>query len=165
MADVYQLKPAAIVVYPMYKGLARLIGMEILKTGTNIDDEFTTLRQNYADHDFFFLHVKWLDSAGEDGDFDRKVKVIEEFDRALPGVIGMEPDVMVVTGDHSTPAVLSGHSWHPVPVLLYSKWCRPDRADEFSESACLGGGLGHFPATQIMSLAMAHALKLTKLGA
>ena len=165
MADVYKLKPAAIAVYPMYKGLARLIGMEILKTGTNIDGEFVTLRQNYADHDFFFLHVKWLDSAGEDGDFDRKVKVIEEFDRALPRVKGMEPDVLVVTGDHSTPAVLSGHSWHPVPVLLYSKWCRPDVADEFSESACLGGGLGHFPATQIMSLAMAHALKLTKLGA
>jgi len=165
MADVYKLKPAAIAVYPMYKGLARLIGMEILKTGTNIDGEFVTLRQNYADHDFFFLHVKWLDSAGEDGDFDRKVKVIEEFDRALPRVKGMEPDVLVVTGDHSTPAVLSGHSWHPVPVLLYSKWCRPDGADEFSESACLGGGLGHFPATQIMSLAMAHALKLTKLGA
>lgn len=165
MADIYKLKPAASAVYPMYKGLARMLGMEILKTGTSIDDELTTLRQNYADYDFFFLHVKWLDSAGEDGDFGRKVKVIEEFDRALADAIGLEPDVIVVTGDHSTPATLSGHSWHPVPVLLYSKWCRPDRAGEFSESACLCGGLGHFPATQIMSLAMAHALKLTKLGA
>jgi 2,3-bisphosphoglycerate-independent phosphoglycerate mutase len=165
MADIYKLKPAAIAVYPMYKGLARLVGMEILKTGTNIDEEFATLRQNYAEHDFFFLHVKWLDSAGEDGDFDRKVRVIEEFDRALADAIGLEPDVMVVTGDHSTPATLRGHSWHPVPIFLYSKWCRPDRASEFSESACLCGGLGHFPATRIMSLAMAHALKLTKFGA
>ena len=165
MADIYKLKPTAIAVYPMYKGLARLLGMEILKTGTNIEDEFATLRQNYAEHDFFFLHVKWLDSAGEDGDFDRKVKVIEEFDRAIAGAISLEPGVMVVTGDHSTPATLSGHSWHPVPVLLYSKWCRPDSADEFSESACLCGGLGHFTATQIMPLAMAHALKLTKFGA
>ncbi len=165
MADIYKLKPAAIAVYPMYKGLARLLGMEILKTGTNIDDEFTTLRQNYAGYDFFFLHVKWLDSAGEDGDFDHKVKIIEEFDRALADAITLGPDVIVVTGDHSTPATLSGHSWHPVPVLTYSKWCRPDRASEFSESACLYGGLGHFPATRIMPLAMAHALKLTKFGA
>ncbi len=165
MADIYKLKPAAIAVYPMYKGLARLVGMEILKTGTNIDEELATLRQNYAEHDFFFLHVKWLDSAGEDGDFDRKVRVIEEFDKALADAISLEPDVMVVAGDHSTPATLKSHSWHPVPVLLYSRWCRPDRAGEFSESACLWGGLGHFPATQIIPQAMAQALKLTKFGA
>ena len=165
MGDIYRLKPAAIAVYPMYRGLAQLVGMEILKTGTDTAGEFTTLRQSYPDHDFFFLHIKWLDSAGEDGDFDRKVRIIEEFDRALAEVISLEPDVIVVTGDHSTPAVLKGHSWHPVPVLLYSKWCRPDRVSEFSESACLDGGLGHFPATQIMPLAMAHALKLTKFGA
>jgi 2,3-bisphosphoglycerate-independent phosphoglycerate mutase len=107
MADIYKLKPAAIAVYPMYKGLARLLGMEILKTGTNIDDEFATLRQNYVGCDFFFLHVKWLDSAGEDGDFDRKVKVIEEFDRALADAITLGPDVIVVTGDHSTPGTCS----------------------------------------------------------
>jgi 2,3-bisphosphoglycerate-independent phosphoglycerate mutase len=165
MADIYKLKPAAIAVYPMYKGLAQLVGMEILKTGTNINEEFTTLRQSYASYDFFFLHVKWLDSAGEDGDFDRKVRVIEDFDSALAGIMSLEPDVIAVTGDHSTPAVLKSHSWHPVPVLLYSKWCRPDKASEFSESACLCGGLGHFPATQIMPLAMAHALKLAKFGA
>lgn len=165
MGDIYKLKPAAIAAYPMYRGLAQLVGMEILETGTDINEEFTTLRQSYADHDFFFLHVKWLDSAGEDGDFDRKVRIIEEFDRALAEVVSLEPDVIVVTGDHSTPAAIKGHSWHPVPVLLYSKWCRPDGAQDFSESACLCGGLGHFPATQIMSLAMAHALKLTKFGA
>jgi 2,3-bisphosphoglycerate-independent phosphoglycerate mutase len=165
MGDIYKLRPAAIAVYPMYRGLARLAGMEILKTGNSIDDEFTTLRQNYAGYDFFFIHVKWTDSAGEDGDFERKVRFIEEFDRALPSALNLEPDVIVVTGDHSTPAVLRSHSWHPVPVLLHSRWCRPDRASEFSESACLAGGLGHFPATQLMPLAMAHALRLAKFGA
>ncbi len=165
MGEIYRLEPAAISVYSMYRGLARLLGMEVLKTGTNIEDEFTTLKQNYDTYDFFFLHIKGTDSAGEDGDFERKVRVIEEADRVLSSLISLEPDVIIVTGDHSTPAVLKGHSWHPVPVLLYSKWCRPDRVSEFSESACVSGGLGRFPATQIMPLAMAHALKLTKFGA
>jgi 2,3-bisphosphoglycerate-independent phosphoglycerate mutase len=165
MGELCKLKPAAIAVYPMYRGLARLVGMEILETGSTLEDEFSTLKQNYDGYDFFFLHVKWSDSAGEDGDFERKVRVIEEFDSALPGVIELEPEVMVVTGDHSTPAVFKAHSWHPVPVLVSSRWCRPDAVRQFSESACLGGGLGHFPATRILPLAMAHALKLTKFGA
>ena len=165
MGEVYKLKPVAIASYPMYRGLAKLVGMEILETGTSIEDEFTTLKQNYANYDFFFLHIKGTDSAGEDGDFDRKVRVIEQVDNALSELISMEPDVLVVTGDHSTPALLKGHSWHPVPILLYSKWCRPDRVSQFSESACVSGGLGRFPATQIMPLAMANALKLTKFGA
>ena len=165
MGEIYRLKPAAIAVYPMYRGLARLVGMEILNSGTSLEDEIKTLKENYSAYDFFFLHVKGTDSAGEDGDFERKVRVIEEVDRALPGLIDTGPDVMIVTGDHSTPAVLKGHSWHPVPVLLYSRWCRPDRASEFAESACASGGLGRFPATQVMPLAMAHALKLTKFGA
>ena len=165
MGEIYRLKPAAIAVYPMYRGLARLVGMEILNPGTSLEDEMKTLKENYSAYDFFFLHVKGTDSAGEDGDFERKVRVIEEVDRALPGLIDTGPDVMIVTGDHSTPAVLKGHSWHPVPVLLYSRWCRPDRASEFAESACASGGLGRFPATQVMPLAMAHALKLTKFGA
>jgi len=165
MSEVYKLKPAAIASYPMYRGLAKLVGMEILKTGTTIEDELATLKQNYADHDFFFLHIKGTDSAGEDGDFNRKVSIIEQVDNALSKLIFMEPDVIVVTGDHSTPALLRAHSWHPVPVLLYSKWCRPDKVSEFSESACLSGGLGRFPATQVMPLAMANALKLTKFGA
>jgi len=165
MSEIYKLKPAAIASYPMYRGLARLVGMEVLQTGASIEQEFMTLKQHYAGYDFFFLHIKGTDSAGEDGDFDRKVKVIEEADRALSILISMEPDVIVVTGDHSSPALLKGHSWHPVPVLLYSKWCRADRVGEFSESACLSGGLGRFPATQIMPLAMANALKLTKFGA
>jgi len=165
MGEIYKLKPAAIASYPMYRGLAKLVGMEVLETGTTIEDEFATLKQNYANYDFFFLHIKWTDSAGEDGNFDRKVKIIEQVDKALPNLISIEPDVIVVTGDHSTPALLKGHSWHPVPILLYSKWCRPDRVSEFSESACILGGLGRFPATQIMPLAMANALKLTKFGA
>ena len=165
MGEIYKLKPAAIASYPMYRGLAKLVGMEILETGTTIEDEFATLKQNYTNYDFFFLHIKGTDSAGEDGDFDRKVRVIQEIDNALPSLTGLEADVIVVTGDHSTPALLKGHSWHPVPILLYSKWCRADRVSEFSESACLFGGLGRFPATQIMPLAMANALKLTKFGA
>ena len=165
MGEVYKLKPAAIATYPMYRGLAKLVGMETLETGSGIDDEFATLEQSYRKYDFFFLHIKGTDSAGEDGDFNRKAKVIEEVDEALAGLIRLEPDVIVVTGDHSTPAALKGHSWHPVPVLVSSKWCRPDRVGEFSEAACLFGGLGRLPATQLMPLAMAHALKLNKFGA
>ena len=104
-------------------------------------------------------------SAGEDGDFGRKVQIMEQIDRALPAVVNLEPDVLVVTGDHSTPSVLAGHSWHTVPVLIYSKYCRPDAVQNFSEPAFLSGGLGRLPATQIMPLAMANALKLNKFGA
>jgi 2,3-bisphosphoglycerate-independent phosphoglycerate mutase len=106
-----------------------------------------------------------LDAAGEDGDFDRKVKLLEDLDKTLPDMLSLKPDVIVVTGDHSTPAMLKGHSWHTVPTMLYSQYCRPDKCTQFSESGCLGGGLGIFPATQIMPLAMANALKLNKYGA
>jgi len=165
MSEIYKLKPAAIAGYPMYRGLAKLVGMQVLETGTTIEDEFTTLEQNYANYDFFFIHIKGTDSAGEDGNFNQKVRIIEQVDKALPDLTSLEPDVIVVTGDHSTPALLKGHSWHPVPVLLYSKWCRPDKVSEFSESACISGGLGRFSATQIIPLAMANALKLNKFGA
>ena len=165
MNEIYKLKSAAIASYPMYRGMAKLVGMEVLQTGISIEDELEMLRRNYNNYDFFFLHIKETDSAGEDGDFLRKVRVIEQFDNVLHGLMNLEPDVIVVTGDHSTPALFKGHSWHPVPVLLYSKWCRTDGVKEFSESACVSGGLGRFPATQIMPLAMANALKLTKFGA
>jgi 2,3-bisphosphoglycerate-independent phosphoglycerate mutase len=165
MSEIYKLKPLAIAVYPMYRGLARLVGMDVARTGATLEDEFETLKQNYAKYDFFFLHVKWTDSAGEDGDFGRKVKILEQIDEALPGVINLEPDVLVATGDHSTPSALAGHSWHTVPVLLYSKYCRPDTVEKFSETAFLSGGLGRLYSTQIMPLAMANALKLTKFGA
>ncbi len=165
MQEIYKLNPLAIAVYPMYRGLARLVGMEVAPTGTTLEDEFKTLQQNYNKYDFFFVHVKWTDTAGEDGDFARKVKVLEQVDAALPALTGLKPEVLVVTGDHSTPAVLRGHSWHPVPVLISSKYCRTDIVKEFSETACLAGGLGRIPSMQIMPLAMANAQKLTKFGA
>ncbi|MDD4859552.1 MAG: 2,3-bisphosphoglycerate-independent phosphoglycerate mutase [Dehalococcoidales bacterium] len=165
MSEIYKLKPAAIAVYPMYRGLASLAGMEILETGVNIEDEFATLEQNFNKCDFFFIHIKATDAAGEDADFARKVRAIEQIDRALPRLIKLKPDVLVITGDHSTPALLGGHSWHPVPMLLNSKWCRSDRVMRFGESDCIHGGLGRIPATSIMPLAMANALKLTKYGA
>ena len=165
MAEVFKLKAAAIASYPMYRGLAKVVGMDVLSTGATAEDELKTLKENYADFDFFFLHIKGTDSAGEDGDFAGKVALIEQDDRLLGDLVSLKPDVIVVTGDHSTPATLNGHSWHPVPVLLYSRWCRPDRVSRFSESDCLSGGLGRLPAVQIMPLAMAHALKLNKFGA
>jgi 2,3-bisphosphoglycerate-independent phosphoglycerate mutase len=165
MNEIYKLTPAAIASYPMYRGLARVVGMEVLNTGSTIEDEFETMKQNFDNYDFFFLHIKGTDSAGEDGDFDRKVEILEQIDIILPRLTALEPDVIVVTGDHSTPAMLKGHSWHPVPVLLCSKWCRPDGVSQFSESACALGGLGRIPATEIMPLAMANALKLDKFGA
>jgi len=165
MPEIYKLKPVAIAAYPMYRGLAKLVGMRVLNTGMTIAEEMTTLKENFSAYDFFFLHIKKTDSAGEDGDFERKVKLIEEADKSIPVLTGLKPEVIVVTGDHSTPATLKGHSWHPLPIVLCSEWCRRDRVGEFSESACISGGLGRFPATQIMPLAMAHALKLAKFGA
>ena len=165
MSEIYKLKPAAIAIYPMYRGLAKLVGMEVLHSGNNITDQLESLRRNYENFDFFFIHFKSTDSRGEDGNFEAKVQAIEEVDAALPLLLKLEPDVLIITGDHSTPAALAMHSWHPVPFMLHSKWCRPDRVNEFSEQACLAGGLGRFPAIEIMPLAMANALKLDKFGA
>lgn len=165
MRQIFKLNPAAIASYPMYRGLAKLVGMRILDTGTTIEDEFDTLVQHYAQHDFFFIHLKKTDSSGEDGDFDAKVHVLEEIDRLLPQIMNLEPDVLIVSGDHSTPALMKAHSWHPVPTVLYSKWCRHDNIREFSEPACSSGALGRFPSVEIMPLAMANALKLAKFGA
>ena len=165
ISEIYKLKPAAIATYPMYRGLARLVGMKVLPGGEGITDQLNSLQRHYAKYDFFFIHFKTTDARGEDGDFRAKVQAIEELDKALPALLSLDPDVLVVTGDHSTPATLAMHSWHPVPFMLKSKWCRPDSVAEFSEQACLAGGMGRFPATEIMSLAMANALKLDKFGA
>ena len=165
MQAIYKLNPLAIAVYPMYRGLAKLVGMDIARTGLSLEDEIKTLKDNFAKYDFFFLHVKQTDTAGEDADFARKVKALEQIDAALPGLIDLKPDILVITGDHSTPAVLGAHSWHPVPVLLCAKYCRTDGVKEFSEKAFLAGGLGRIKTTDIMPLAMANALKLTKFGA
>jgi 2,3-bisphosphoglycerate-independent phosphoglycerate mutase len=163
--EIYKLKPAAIATYPMYRGLARLVGMQVLPGGDSITEQLNSLRRYYADYDFFFVHFKSTDTRGEDGNFRAKVQAIEELDNALPSLLSLDPDVLIITGDHSTPATLAMHSWHPVPFMLKSKWCRPDNVAEFSERACLAGGMGRFPATEIMPLAMANALKLDKFGA
>lgn len=163
--EIYKLKPAAIATYPMYRGLARLVGMQVLPGGENITEQLNSLRLHYTDYDFFFVHFKSTDARGEDGNFQAKVQAIEKLDNALPGLLSLDPEVLIITGDHSTPATLAMHSWHPVPFMLKSKWCRPDNVAEFSERACLAGGMGRFPATEIMSLAMANALKLDKFGA
>ncbi len=163
--EIYKLKPAAIAAYPMYRGLARLVGMEVLPTGESITEQVETLQQQYDRYDFFFIHFKHTDSRGEDGNFAAKVQAIEELDNAVPGLLSLDPEVLIVAGDHSTPAMLAMHSWHPVPFMLKSRWCRPDDVTEFSERACLAGGMGRFAATEIMPLAMANALKLDKFGA
>lgn len=161
--DVLQIRPVAVAVYPMYRGAARLVGMEVLPTGEKMADELETVTARWKDFDFFYLHIKQIDSAGEDGDFEKKVKLIEEADRLVPELLRLNPDVVVVTGDHSTPAALHAHSWHPVPALIRSRWSRPDAVCSFSESACLHGGLGpRFPAQHLLSLALANARRLRK---
>jgi len=165
MTDLFKLQPAAIATYPMYRGLAKLVGMSVLNAGETIEDEFNSLAREWEKHDFFYLHVKKTDSYGEDGNFDRKVAVIEEFDRSLPTLLALEPDVICITGDHSTPAVLKAHSWHPCPFLLWSKYCRPSRVRGFVESECATGSLGRFPAVEAMTLMLANGLKLAKYGA
>jgi 2,3-bisphosphoglycerate-independent phosphoglycerate mutase len=165
MTETYKLNPGAIASYPMYRGLAKVVGMTVLPTGSSIEDELETLERYYADHDFFFIHVKGADGAGEDGDFTRKVSVIEEVDVAITRLIKLKPEVLLIVGDHSTPAILKGHSWHDVPCLLYSENCRPDGIAKFGESSCSKGSLGRLAATSLMPLAMAHALKFIKFGA
>jgi len=161
----FGLKAAAIAAYPMYRGLARLVGMEVLKTGTSFADEVATLRQHREAYDFFFLHYKDTDTAGEDGDFAAKVAALERLDAFIPQILSLKPDVLAVTGDHATPAVLKGHGWQPVPVLLWSAYCGADPVTQFTERACAAGSLGTFPAQQLMPLLLANGLRLTKFGA
>jgi len=158
-------KSLAIANYPMYRGIARILGMTVNTLTETIESEFAAMRDNYSQYDFFFLHIKPTDSRGEDGNFDAKVKVIEEVDSFLPVITELNPDVLVVTGDHSTPALLASHSWHPVPVLLSSDTCRPDIVERFGERECIHGGLGRMPTVYLMGLALAHAKRLTKFGA
>ena len=162
---VYGLRAAAIAAYPMYRGLARLVGMEILKTGGTFADEIATLQQHWESYDFFFVHYKDTDKAGEDGNFGAKVEALERFDAALPGVLDLAPDVIVVTGDHASPSILAGHGWQPVPVLIASRYCGADPVTQFTERACAGGTLGVMPSHTLMPLVLANALRLTKFGA
>ncbi len=163
--ELYGLPAAAIAVYPMYRGLARLVSMNVLDAGQTLDDQCARLEKVWNDYDFFFLHYKYTDSTGEDGNFAAKVERIEQLDAAMPRISKLGPTVLIVTGDHSTPSKMKSHSWHPVPVLLSAEMCRTDAATEFSESACLQGGLGQFQAKYLMSLAMAHAGRFEKYGA
>lgn len=165
MRDLYKLRSAAIAIYPMYRGLAKLVGMDALPGGGSFADEIETMRQHWNEYDFFFIHYKPTDAAGEDGDFDRKVQALEALDALLPRIIDLKPDVLIVAGDHSTPAIMAAHSWHSVPFLISSTWCRPDRTEAFNERACELGSLGTFPAREGLAMALAHAGRFTKYGA
>jgi 2,3-bisphosphoglycerate-independent phosphoglycerate mutase len=164
MGQVYRLNPAGIAAYPMYRGLADVAGMKVIPTGHTFADEVETLRESYPAHDFFFIHYKPADAAGEDGDFAAKVKRLEELDLLVPRIRELEPEVFLVCGDHSTPAIMAGHSWHPVPLMLHSRLTRGEGVAGFNEKDCAQGSLGRIPATQVMLLALAHAGKLTKFG-
>ena len=164
MGDVYRLNPAGIAAYPMYRGLATVANMRIIPTGHTFADEVETLGEHYDTHDFFFIHYKPADAAGEDGDFDAKVKTLEDLDPFIPQIRALNPDVFMVAGDHSTPAIMAAHSWHPVPFMLHSQLTRGEGIDGFDERNCGLGSLGRISATNVMLLALAHAGKLTKFG-
>lgn len=167
----FGVKAAAIARYPMYRGVAKLVGMHALPALTADQSELDVLAAHWDQYDFFFLHTKPSDSAGEDGDFSRKVQAIETVDALIPRLLDLGPDVLVVTGDHSTPAKMAAHSWHPVPILLWSETCRPDSLTQldqmhFAERICITGGLGpRFPAVDVMPLMLAHGERLKKFGA
>ncbi|MBO50155.1 MAG: phosphoglycerate mutase [Planctomycetaceae bacterium] len=163
--EVYGLNPGAIAVYPMYRGLARLVQMDVLDAGATLESQMDRLEATWNDYDFFFIHFKYTDSTGEDGDFDGKVARIEQLDAAVPRITALGPDVMIVTGDHSTPAKMKSHSWHPVPTLITSDRARTDASTAFGEDQCRTGSLGQFEAQHLMLLALAHAGRLEKYGA
>jgi 2,3-bisphosphoglycerate-independent phosphoglycerate mutase len=163
--DLWKLRAAAITVYPMYRGVAKLCGMDSIEGAHSFTEQVALVKKHWDDYDFFFLHYKYTDSAGEDGDFRRKVEAINEFDRALPQLLALKPNVLVVTGDHSTPSTMAAHSWHSVPLLLWGDNVRMDRANQFSEPECILGELGTFPAKEALPIAFAHAGRLAKYGA
>ena len=166
MEDAYGLKAAAIAVYPMYRGLARLVGMTVVEPGKTFADQLDVAKANWDRYDFFFIHYKYTDSTGEDGDFAKKVEMIEALDVELPKLRALRPDVLIVTGDHSTPSRMKSHSFHPVPTLLWAPaTVRTDLVTTFGERPCIAGGLGQFLAKDLMPLALAHAGRLQKFGA
>jgi 2,3-bisphosphoglycerate-independent phosphoglycerate mutase len=163
--EVYGLRAGAIAVYPMYRGLARLVQMKVLDAGQTLADQMARLEAEWNNYDFFFIHFKYTDSTGEDGNFAAKVQKCEELDTCIPRITALKPTVVIVTGDHSTPSKMKSHSWHPVPTLLAADTCRFDGSTEFGEASCLRGGLGQFEAKHLMLLAMAHAGRFEKYGA
>jgi 2,3-bisphosphoglycerate-independent phosphoglycerate mutase len=165
LTERFGLRACGIAAYPMYKGLARLAGMTVDDRPKTPADLMAVLGERWAEFDYFFVHFKYTDSSGEDGDFERKVRMIEEGDALIPAIEALRPDVLAVTGDHSTPAVMRGHSWHPVPALLHSRWCLADNLPGFDEVHCARGTLGQRPTLHLMALLLAHALRLSKYGA
>ncbi len=164
--ELFGLRAAAIAVNGMYRGVAKMVGMTVVQVdGHTLADEFTALEKNWNAHDFFYLHVKQTDTAGESGDFAGKVSVIEQVDALMPRLMALRPDVVIVSGDHSSPAVLKSHSWHPVPTMLYSRYVRADGIAEFGERACARGSLGILPAKNVMPIALANAQRIAKFGA
>jgi 2,3-bisphosphoglycerate-independent phosphoglycerate mutase len=165
LGELYGISPVAIATYPMYKGLSRLVGMDIADAGKTLDELFDTVGAVWDDHDFFYIHVKYTDSRGEDGNFEAKRRVVEQVDSLLPKVTALNPDVLAITGDHSTPSVMAGHSWHSVPVLLSSPYTRFGMSSTFGERSCVLGSLGKIPGPSLMGLMLAHAGRLAKYGA
>jgi 2,3-bisphosphoglycerate-independent phosphoglycerate mutase len=160
----YKLKPACLAVYPMYKGLAQLVGMKKIEAQT-IQQQFELYLKEYDNYDFFFIHYKYTDKAGEDGDFTAKMKAIEYLDAALPIFLRKMPDVLVITGDHSTPVAVKGHSWHPQPVMLHSALSGSDKLERFTETGANLGSLGVFESKYLMRLMQANARMFDKFGA
>ncbi|KDA54217.1 hypothetical protein EG19_00330 [Thermoanaerobaculum aquaticum] len=166
MQERFRLRPLCVATYPMYRGLARLVGMEVVEPPEGLADIPRVLTRHVEGHDFAFVHVKYTDKAGEDGDFERKKAVVEEMDRLLPELLAARFDVVVVTADHSTPVALASHSWHPVPALLWAPGrVFADDVVEFSEKACIAGALGRLPLRFLLAEALACAGKLAKFGA
>ena len=163
--DIFGLRALAVAVYPMYRGLARLVGMDTPPLNGDIKEELDFLKENLSEYDFFFMHVKKVDSYGEDGNFEGKARKIEEFDSYVPDILELAPDVLIVTGDHATPAVMREHSWHPVPVMIHAPYVLGGLSEAFTERECLRGELGIFPAYNILPLALANAGRLKKYGA
>lgn len=164
--EIYKLRALSIATYPMYKGLTKLLGMEVIDVnGYSIKDEIDCLKENYKNYDFIYFHIKKTDSFGEDGDFINKVKVIEEFDTLLPEILSLNFDTICITGDHSTPIPMKSHSFHPVPVLIKSPFVFKDFSNRFTERECLRGELGIIKGEDLMSLLLAHSRKLKKFGA
>jgi 2,3-bisphosphoglycerate-independent phosphoglycerate mutase len=165
MKELYKLNPVALAVYPDYKGVARLVGMEAIEDLADLEAQGKALESLWQGHDFFFIHHKYTDSRGEDGDFDAKVKEIEKVDAFLPRLLAMKPDLLIVTGDHSTPAVAKAHTAHPVPFLMSAKETRPDGIAGFGERECAKGAWGVIPAPMLIRLALGYTGKLKKYGA
>jgi 2,3-bisphosphoglycerate-independent phosphoglycerate mutase len=163
--ETWGVRAAALAVYPMYRGLAKIAGMTPLACPDGMPEQLRVIRDRWDDFDYFFVHYKKTDAAGEDGNFEAKCHALQEFDSFVPELLALNADVLMIAGDHSTPALMAAHSWHPVPFLLYSQFCREGNAANFNEQECLKGSLGVFPAVDVMPLAMAHASRFQKYGA